>query len=122
MGFFHENYTLAYLTFLSSAPSLAAGFFRILSLLSLSVLVTLQCFIRVLEDQLFRLAFRTEFEKHTLQQWVTRNLVLGLFQKLSYIYGKNLIIGCFFCCFTAFVSQLKEAIGSKVFGNVIYGI
>ena len=69
-------------------PKLAAGFFRTFCLLSLSVgffngpgrtyLATLQCLSWLLEDQICLLAFSTEFERHMLQWWVSRNVALGL--------------------------------------------
>ena len=43
-------------------------------------LATFQFFGWLLEDQIFLLAFFTEFERHTLRRWVSRNLGLGLFQ------------------------------------------
>ena len=72
----------------SSGLSEAAGFFRTFCLLSLSVgffnrpgrtyLATLQCLSWLLEDQICLLAFSTQFERHTLQRWVSRNVGLGL--------------------------------------------
>ena len=92
MGFFHNNYTLAYFALFWEnrrlvCPKLRA-FFRTFCLLSLLVgffnrpgrtyLATLQCLSWLLEDEICLLAFSTEFERHTLQRWVSRNVGLGL--------------------------------------------
>ena len=72
----------------SSALSLAACFFRIFGLLSLSVgffsrpgrtyMATLLCFSWLFRRSNIFLAFFTKFGRHTLQGWVSRNLELDL--------------------------------------------
>ena len=95
-------------------PKLRA--FSELCLLSLSVgffnrpgrtyIATLQCLSWLLEDQICLLAFSTEFERHTLQRWVSRNVGLGLsiglfqivqdsfVQKLAYFENRLLFATC----------------------------